>query len=94
MSDIPRATAEITQAGDEIVVTVAWDASVDRNRIQSWSLPGKHKALANRLKRAVDAQAVCVNPTVLTDTAGKTYVGSESSVVGRHMNADLRRLGY
>lgn len=90
----PRATAEIAASDDGITVTVAWDVPVDRNRIQSWGLSPRHKALAARLKRAVDGQVVCINPVVATDNAGKTYVASDSSILARHMNADLVRLGY
>ena len=90
----PRATAEITKNAGEIVVTVAWDAQVDRNRVSSWALGPRHGALAERLKRAVDALAGCLNPAIRRDNAGKTYVSAESCVMGRTMNADLMRLGY
>lgn len=90
----PRATAEITRDADGITVTVAWDADVQRNRIQAWGLGPKHGALAQRLKRAVDAQAICLNPVIRKDVAGLTYVASDSCILGRTMNADLRRLGY
>ena len=50
--------------------------------------------LAARLVRALDAGAALVFKSIGTDVNGKTYVQSEGRVFGRHMNADLKRLGY
>ena len=91
---LPRATAEITEDDEGIHVTVVWDATVDRNRIDSWLLPKGSLDLARRLKRAVDAQAVVSEPRVEKDVNGATYVDAGLSVMGRTMSADLKRLGF
>lgn len=55
---------------------------------------GHNKALGNRLVAAANAGVVFETPTVKRDTDGKTYVQATCRVSGRHINADLRRLGY
>jgi len=52
------------------------------------------KSLAERLKKAVDAGAVHTNPQVVRDCDGKSYVQANCKVIGRTLNADLRRLGF
>jgi len=67
---------------------------VDRPHVGGWGLPMNHRTLAERLKRAVEAGAAyrCVSKCV--DVYGKSYINTGSEILGRHMNADLRRLGY
>jgi hypothetical protein len=50
--------------------------------------------LAERLAKAIRDGKVFVNPTIATDMGGKTYVSATSTVLGRTVNADLRRMGY
>lgn len=51
-------------------------------------------AIARRMADAVNAQRVFYHPAVRTDVNGKTFVHAASHVLGRMMNADLRRLGF
>ena len=66
----------------------------DRERVYGWALSPKQGALASRLARAVRDGAVLTNPVVKTDVNGKTYVSCDSQILGRRINADLKRLGY
>lgn len=50
--------------------------------------------LAERLARAINAGAIHTDPKVVQDINGKTYVQSGHKVMGRYLNADLRKLGY
>ena len=83
----------VTTDVDGVTVTVTTPVT-DREDVYAWALPSKDGALASRLARAVQAGAVLTNPVVKTDVNGKTYVSVDSQVMGRHMNADLKRLGY
>jgi hypothetical protein len=83
----------VTTDVDGIHVKVTTPVAV-REDVYAWALPSKDGALASRLARAVQAGVVLTNPVVKTDVNGKTYVSAESQVMGRHMNADLKRLGY
>jgi hypothetical protein len=67
-------------------------AGVDRPDTGGWLVRGKR--IADRLTLAIVAGAA-VSPTgITTDRQGRTYVQTRSHVLGRTMNADLRRLGY
>lgn len=56
---------------------------------------GNNRRLAERLVRAMEAGAVFYNVAErVRDADGSHYVGASSHVMGRYMNADLRRLGY
>jgi len=50
--------------------------------------------LAERLRNAIIAGVVFADPEIKIDKAGKTYVSARSTVLGRMINADLRRLGF
>ena len=91
-------TAKIESNDDGLWVSVHWDdAGVDRPSTFKWSVgsdvPAKRK-LAQRLVSAVQAGAALTNTAIAEDVNGKTYVKTESRVVGRYMNADLMRLGF
>lgn len=47
-----------------------------------------------RLMAACEAGVLFKSPEVKTDVNGKTYVDAICMVSGRHINADLKRLGY
>jgi hypothetical protein len=95
MNEVFKCHAEIIQQDDHISIHVIWDSpNVDRPHTFGWGVGLKHTKLAERLKKAVDAGAVCVTPFVKKDIYGKTYVEAKSNVLGRTMNADLKRLGY
>lgn len=67
-------------------------AGVDRTEGSGWVV--KDRTMADRLTRALRAGVAAPNPTVKVDVYGQTYVSAEHAVMGRRMNADLRRLGF
>lgn len=72
---------------------------LDRAHVFGWSV-GKdtpaHRKLAERLKAAILAgRALQGEALPKTDVNGKTYLsGGSPAVLGRRLNADLRRLGF
>jgi hypothetical protein len=90
-----KATATIREDDEGIHVDVTWSGvELDRPSTGGFGLKKTHRQLAERLKRAIDAGAVYPVATVARDVNQKTYVRADSKVGGRHLNADLRRLGY
>ncbi len=67
---------------------------LDRAHVHAWGLRANHGALAERLVRAIRAGAVLTNPVVKTDIYGHTYLSTQSQVLGRNFNADLKRIGF
>jgi hypothetical protein len=56
---------------------------------------GKSRLLAERLVRAINAGAAWTNPQVVRDVHDVEYVTFDGSqVMGRYLNADLKRLGF
>lgn len=82
-----------------IHVEVTWGgADLDRPSTGGFilgpvSMSGKMK-LAQRLVRAIDEGAVYTDPKVVKDVNGKTYVQAHCKVMGKYLNAALKRLGY
>lgn len=70
------------------------DVQVDRPNTRGWGLGPKHEALANRLVRAINDGVIFSDFRKGTDVNGHTYITATSNVLGRTLNADLRRLGY
>lgn len=67
-------------------------SNVDRPRTGGWAVTDRRMAL--RLAAALRAGVVYPDVKVLTDKNGQTYASGSAKVLGRYMNADLRRLGY
>lgn len=87
--------AEVTSIGYNVdVIVYVVKPKVDRTRHHAWRLRAGDESLACRLASAVEAGVVFTNFQVLRDIYGKTYLQSNCSVLGRRMNADLRRLGF
>lgn len=85
----------ITETPQEITITPVW-SGVECAENFSWGLlnkPGRLR-LALRLKQAILDGAVLTNRRLDRTTTGKTYVAYDIMVFARHMNADLKRLGY
>jgi hypothetical protein len=55
---------------------------------------GTNRDLAYRLSTATACGRIQSDPEVLTDVEGHTYVGSRCAVMGRYLNADLKRMGF
>jgi hypothetical protein len=90
-----KATAEVFEDDQGIHVKVVWSgAPLDRPSTGGFIIGKGHLALARRLERAINAQAVHANARVVKDVYGKTYVSANCLVLMRKANADLRRLGY
>jgi hypothetical protein len=67
---------------------------IDRKDVMGFVLSKKHGALAQRLVRAIEAGRVHTVRTVATDVYGKTFLLTSANVLGRTLNADLKRLGF
>ena len=96
----PRlAPAVVTQEPTgEFTVRVQWQPQPDLDRLDcyAWSC-GKARtaaALAERLRRAVDAGVVVIPTSKFTDINGARGWHSRCNILARIMNADLRRLGF
>ena len=50
--------------------------------------------IARRLERAIRAGSAYVPRGINVDNQGRSYVETEARVLGRMLNADLRRLGF
>lgn len=89
-----KATATITQEDGRIMVTISWSgAELDRPSTGGISC-GKDMRLANRLAACINAQKAHSSPRVVRDINGRTYVQATCLILGRRMNADLKRLGF
>lgn len=73
-----------------IAVHPIW-SGVDRADVGGWVVSAK---IAPRLAAAVAAGAAFTAVAVATDVNGKTYVSASHAVMGRHANADLKRMGF
>lgn len=89
-----------TDPDGELSVSVVWsggNAPIDRPDTGGWLIgpdsPFRRK-LAQRLVRAIDAGVVHSDPALVIDNYGHTYVSARRNVMGRRMNADLKRLGF
>jgi hypothetical protein len=67
-------------------------ANVDRPTTSGWFV--SKPALRDRLVAAIKAGRAVTPHGIATDVGGKTYVATTHVVSGRHMNADLKRLGF
>jgi len=72
------------------------EPKVDRPITGGWGLEDtpRNQELAARLVKAINDGAAISDPEVRTDVNGKTFVNYRSNVLGKRMNADLKRLGY
>jgi hypothetical protein len=89
-------TATVRPAADGLHVEVTWGgAALDRPCTSGWLLALVHAELAVRLATAINAGAVYSNPRIVRDCNGATYVQADSvRMLGRTLNADLRRIGF
>ena len=70
------------------------DGVVDRPIVCSWSVSPDRLDLVGRLSKAIFSGKATPNPEVKTDVSGETYVDTDFVILGRTMNADLKRLGF
>ena len=69
-------------------------SGVDRPNTGGITVKINNRPLAERLARAIRAGVAVEAESVGVDTAGQTYVVERTHVLGRMLNADLRRLGF
>lgn len=94
----PHATIEKNAStitpGTTYTVWTDWTASdgskIDRPRTGGISA-GRY---AERVKAAINAGAAYGPATLKTDVNGRTYVQADFKICGRHLNADLQKLGF
>lgn len=83
---------------ESLTVVVTWTgAPLDRTDGLAWSVgpdSPRSRKLAARLVAAVNAGAVFGPAEIRTDVNGRTYVQASARILGRRMNADLKRLGF
>lgn len=77
--------------GGMLLVQPVW-TGVDRPVTGGWVV--RDARMARRLEAALLAGAVYPAVEVGTDVAGQTYASGRALVMGKYMNADLRRLGF
>ncbi len=88
---ITPTSVEVTKRPDGYLVEPVF-ANVDRPKTGGWVV--RTKALAARLEAALRSGVVYERTEVKEDVNGHTYVDTTAKVMGRYMNADLKRLGY
>ena len=94
-----KVTAKIEKTAEgSLTVRTTWvnfgGPALDRTAGLAFGLKATHGTLAARLVRAIEAGVVFVDPSIERDINGATYVVASSRVLGRTLNADLRRLGF
>lgn len=92
--DVPRVGhVEKEVHGRFVTVKPYWVADVDID--QPWGLGISVKAeVVPRLEAAMRAGVVFPNATIKTDVDGKTYVASNSEIIGKFANSQLKELGF
>jgi hypothetical protein len=77
---------------ERIVVQPIWK-DVDRPIVGGWSC-GMDTKLAGRLQQAIESGALFCKLEFKTDSSNQTYISATDLILGRTMNADLKKLGY
>lgn len=65
---------------------------VDRPDVGGWMV--KDRKMADRLTSAILTGAAFERVEYAVDVNGQTYVAARHAVMGKRMNADLKRLGF
>lgn len=86
--------AEIQETEGRYVVLVNWTSPVVDRPCTGGISCGIDRKLAGRLAACIDDGVCHEAPEVKTDINGKTFVSAACRVMGRRLNADLKRLGY
>ncbi len=95
-----KLTATLTEVNDRelgehlLVRVTAEELGLDRTDVYGWHLQPKHRKLGERLVRAIEAGVVFTPERIDRDINGKTFLIAPCKVLGRTLNADLRRLGF
>lgn len=86
----------LTEENSYIVETRVIGYGTDRVRLMGFGLPRTPKGmkLAFRLRDAILAGKVFGPGTILHDANNHSYMQASACIMGRTMNADLKRLGF
>lgn len=84
----------VRQDGSDLSVWPVWTAPGIEGDLNRSGYAVKDRKMADRLAKAIMAGAVYYDESVKYDVNGDPYVSASSRVLGRTMNADLRRLGF
>lgn len=73
----------------------AWFEYSGVDRPRTYGIQCKNYKMANRLRNATLAgKVVDMEAEILTDIEKETYANHNCKVMGKYLNADLKRLGY
>ena len=87
-----KLTAKIEDKGEYLCVRpVAIDSPLP---LRFGISVGRNRQLGERLIRAIEAGVAITATRVAKDVNGNEYIESHCHVLGRRLNADLRRLGF
>ncbi len=75
------------------LISPVWKG-VDRPNTGGIGLPRSDANLVSPIENAMRDGTFWSHAAIATDVNGKTYVAAAAVVSGRHLKADLRRLGY
>ena len=90
----PKALIEsYSENPKHFVVSADWSAAGVSRPVTS-SVVVTTKKVAERLARAIEDGVAYPYQGIKTDINGRTYVEAGYNVMGRRMNADLKKLGY
>lgn len=98
--DLKVTIAEKLDDGMAVLLRVAVLATeqmgVDRSDVAAWSFHAKQRPLAERLKKCIEDGKAFLGYLIETDEDGHTYIAQENAAFfhGRHMNVELKKLGY
>jgi hypothetical protein len=85
--------ATIIEIDGTYYIGVTWEG-VELDRPTTCGMTCRDSKLAQRLADCINAQKAYVNPKVVRDINGQSYVQATCLILGRRMNADLKRLGF
>lgn len=87
----------VTNGDGSISVHPIWKG-VDRPNVGGYGLKATHRKLASRLAAALACPTVYTarpgHCELKTDINGQTYISAFAPIIGRTLNADLKRLGF
>jgi len=86
--------SEIPEVEGILVRVTFPNAGVDRPESIGVLVGIKQHKLVKRLVKAINDGVAFTDAKIQTSISGKTYVAGNLQVVGRRLNADLKRLGY
>ena len=91
------AVASMHAVDDTYIVSILWKSDnvvIDRPVGEGWVFKATQRRLAERLVKCIDAQGYLGKPILKRDKFGASYVHVHWDLIGRHMNADLKRRGF